>query len=423
MCGVQRLTDLLQAGAAADPTAPALIEGDRVLSHADLMVQVDALASLLQRWLGPADRSTKGRIGPRVGLCASNSIRHVVAYLAILRAGAVWVPVNPWDGAGVNRTLVRQAELDLLLMEAECADYVGAGSVSAILIDEGGELDRHLNRALGEQPVTTPEGPEDILGIRFTGIAAGSSRGVLLPARSFRSVSGRLGELYGFGREDTFLLATPLSQDIAHFILPVLAAGGRHLLLPDAGPAGILEALRQVTLTYLPPELAPLLLGEEGFGPGGFPTLRHLVSGAGPLLPAVALDSFGPRLSMLYGVPEAPLVITALPASEMADGTLRGTVGRAGGTVRVGLLGPDGGIRETDGEGEVVVAGDIVMSGYLDAPVETAAAFHDGWLRTGDLGQFDEKGYLTLKGRLPRQGGADEAGPLSLDRPCLSVGA
>lgn len=396
-----RLTDLLEAGASINPAAPALVEDGRVLSHMDLLVQVDALASLLQRWLGPGDRAPTGRIGPRVGVCALNSIRHVMAFLAILRAGAVWVPINPHDGREVNRTLVRQADLDLLLVEADCAECVGTGSVSALLIDEGGELDRHLNRTLGDRPGTVPEGAEDIVCIRFVGTQGGRSRGVLLPARSFLSVQRTLERLFAPVAADISLLAAPLSEDAAHFILPVLGAGGTHRLLRHAGPAGILDALRQeVTLAYLPPAYLPLLLGERDFAPSDFPTLRHLACGTEGLLPdltALALERFGPRLAVLFGLPEAPLTISTLGAAEMEEAGLRATVGPACEDSRIALLGPDGVLRQEPGAaGEVLVTGDLVMAGYLDAPVETEAAFHEGWLRTGEVGTLDDRGHLTL---------------------------
>ncbi|MFC7335204.1 class I adenylate-forming enzyme family protein [Rhodocista pekingensis] len=401
MSAARRLTDPLEAGAALDAAAPALIEDGRVLSHQDLLVQVDALASLLQRWLSPGDRSATGRIGPRVGVCALNSMRHVIAVLAIFRAGAVWVPINPHHGPEINRTLIRQADLDLLLIEADCAPAVGTGSVSALLIDEGGELDRHLNRALGDRPGMVPEGAEDIVCIRFVGIPEGRFRGILLPARCFLGVQLTLERLFAPVAADLSLLAAPLSEDAVHFVLPVLGAGGAHRLLRHAGPAGILDALRQeVTLAYLPPALVPLLLGEGDFAPSDFPALRHLACGAGGLPPGLAArarERFGPRLSTLFGLPEAPLTVAALGGAEMGETGPGASVGPPCEGSRIALLEPDGVLRQEPGAvGEVVVAGDLVMAGYLNAPVETDAAFHEGWLRTGEVGALDARGHLML---------------------------
>ena len=95
---------------------PALIDGDRIVTHGELIARVDALAADLHR--RGLDR------GRRIGLCAANNWRHVVAYLAILRAGAVWVPLNPRNGPGLNADLQRRAELDMLFVDQPSREQI-----------------------------------------------------------------------------------------------------------------------------------------------------------------------------------------------------------------------------------------------------------------------------------------------------------
>jgi fatty-acyl-CoA synthase len=166
--------------------------------------------------------------------------------------------------------------------------------------------------------------------------------------------------------------------------------------------AAILDELkRRVTTVFMPPTLIYLLMGEARFGPRDFPALRRLTYSAAPMPPArvaEALARFGPVLDSLYGQTEAPMAITALTPADMADPALAGSVGRPFAGTPVRILTADDGVAEV-GEGEVLVGGDLARTTYLDDPQATAAARHDGWLRTGDIGRLGADGRLTLIGR------------------------
>jgi acyl-CoA synthetase (AMP-forming)/AMP-acid ligase II len=185
-------------------------------------------------------------------------------------------------------------------------------------------------------------------------------------------------------------------------VLPVLAAGGAHVLLARPDRPRILEALkRRVSVVFMPPTLITLLMAEADFGPADFQRLRHLTWSAAPMAPArvaEAIARFGPVISTLYGQTEAPMAITGLSATEMTDPALADSVGRPFPGTPVRLLTGDGRLL-AQGEGEVVVGGDLARTRYLDDPAQTAAARHDGWLRTGDLGRIGADGVLRLIGR------------------------
>jgi acyl-CoA synthetase (AMP-forming)/AMP-acid ligase II len=108
---------------------------------------------------------------------------------------------------------------------------------------------------------------------------------------------------------------------------------------------------------------------------------------------------FGPVLETAYGQVEAPQVVTVMRAAEFEDARNIGSVGRPTFMTEVAILGPSARRLPAGEVGEIGVRGDLVMSGYLDQPDLTAQALVDGWLRTGDLGTLDERGYLFLKGR------------------------
>ena len=132
--------------------------------------------------------------------------------------------------------------------------------------------------------------------------------------------------------------------------------------------------------------------------------LRTVVYGGGPMYVdslKKAMAAFGPIFVQLYGQGEAPMTITGLRRADHvdADDAILGSVGYARSGVDVAVLRADGRPAAAGEIGEIVCRGDVVMSGYWHNPEATAATLQDGWLRTGDMGSFDDAGYLTLRDR------------------------
>ena len=132
--------------------------------------------------------------------------------------------------------------------------------------------------------------------------------------------------------------------------------------------------------------------------------LRTVVYGGGPMYVdslKKAMAAFGPIFVQLYGQGEAPMTITGLRRADHldADDAILGSVGYARSGVDVAVLRDDGTPAAIGEIGEIVCRGDVVMSGYWNNPEATAATLQNGWLRTGDMGSFDDRGYLTLRDR------------------------
>ncbi len=378
---------VIYEAAAGRADRPALIDGPRTVSHGELFALADALAgSLARRGLAT---------GSRIGLCAGNSWRHVAAYLAILRAGAVWVPLNPRNGPSLNGDLRRRAGLDLLLADGEARPQFD---------DHRGmlPLEDWIDGAGGDAPPPIDDDPDADFAIKFTGGSTGTPKGVVQSRRSALAALRSMQAYYRFEPADVNLAVAPLTHGSSHYILPVLAAGGAHVLLARPDRAAILSELkRRITVAFMPPTLIYLLMEEAAFGPEDFPALRHLTWSAAPMPPArirQAIERFGPVLGALYGQTEAPMAITALTPDQVVRPELQDSAGYPFPGTPVRVLTADGDVAAT-GEGEILVGGDLAATRYLDDPAATDAARRDGWLRTGDLGRLESDGRLTILGR------------------------
>ena len=367
---------------------PALIDGKTTITHAALIDGVEAAAAdLIRRGVRPGDR---------IGLCAANSADHVVAYLAILRAGAVWTPLNPRNGARLNTEFQARARPALTLYDA--ASMAATGACSRPLPLEDWLAD--LPPAADLPPIH--DDPAAPFALKFTGGSTGVPKGVVQSQASGRAALESMAGFYGFTAGDVNLAVAPLTHGSSHYILPVLAAGAAHVLLAEPDRAAILSELkRRVSVAFMPPTLIALLMAEASFAPEDFPALRHITYSAAPMSPdriAEAIARFGPVISTLFGQTEAPMAIAGLSPAEMLDPALRASVGRTFPGTRVAVLDAAGAVH-VHGEGEVLVAGDLARTEYLDAPNLTAASRHEGWLKTGDIGRLDPDGLLTLIGR------------------------
>ncbi|OYW88118.1 MAG: hypothetical protein B7Z20_03360, partial [Sphingobium sp. 32-64-5] len=186
---------------------------------------------------------------------------------------------------------------------------------------------------------------------------------------------------------------------------PVLAAGGCNILLDGAKAPQISATILNegITASFMPPTLIYSLIDHANAAGIRYTGMRHLIYGAAPMPMArirQAQEVFGPHIAAIYGQTEAPTMISAITARELAQDENIESVGRPCPFNDVQIMGPDGTILPSGETGEVVIRGDLVMRGYLNRPDLTEQTIVDGWLHTGDLGSFDERGYLFLKDRL-----------------------
>jgi len=249
----------------------------------------------------------------------------------------------------------------------------------------------------------------------FTSGTTGRPKGVMLTHGNIGThAQGTISEL-GLSASDVWLHAAPMFHLAdAWATLAITQAGGRHVFAPrfEEGPVLDLFEREGVTLTNLVPTMLQRLVAHPGMDTRRFPALRRILSGGAPIAPAVVrrvIEAFRCEYVQTYGLTETSPFLTfsllaprqrELPEEEQL--ALRARTGRPFHAVEVEVRGADGRPVPHDDAtvGEVVARGPTVTPGYWNDAEATAAAFADGWLRTGDLATVDSEGFLLIRDRV-----------------------
>ncbi len=393
--------DFFWRAAARWPGNVAIDAPEGAIRYDALADRVAALAAALVA-LDPAPQS-------RVGICAGNSAEHIAALLAVLACGKVWVPLNPKSTRPEIRRIVDATEPSILVVDAACAGLLeGAPGVRIYSgLPPAGEPTVAALAAVhagAPRPVFTLP-PDAIQAIKFTGGTTGAPKGVMQPYRAWMANIVNQIHAWGFDEHERYIVAAPITHGTSTYLLPILAQGGCHVVLAEAGAEAVRTAFRERggTACFMPPTLVYMLMALPGASRADFPRLRRLIYGGAPMPPEKireVRDFFGPVLGTTYGQTEAPQILTVMRPRDFDDERNWAAVGLAGWFSDVAVMSPDGRLLPPCEVGEVVARGDLVMTGYWRLPEKTGETLVDGWLHTGDRGMIDERGYLYLKDRL-----------------------
>lgn len=342
--------------------------------------------------------------GTRVGIGAANSVDHLIALLATLAAGKVWVPLNPRNGDPELRRIVEFVEPSVVFADTEMLERLSGIACPLRHLDDLQQGARDFANVLMGPLSKGGVSLDQAQAIKFTGGTTGFPKGVIQPLRAWNAnIATQIHEL-GLTVNDRYLVAAPITHGTSTYMLPLLGAGGALIFPSHTKPSGLLDAAQQhaATIFFAPPTLILSLVEEQKRAPRPLKSLRYMVYGGAPMRPEQILDAqsvFGQIVCTSFGQTEAPQIIAFLPPSEMHGENLA-SVGRPTLLTQVAIVRNDGTPLPAGEEGEIAVRGDLVMSGYLNAREETQKTVIEGWLRTGDAGVFNEKGYLFLRDRI-----------------------
>jgi malonyl-CoA/methylmalonyl-CoA synthetase len=310
----------------------------------------------------------------------------VLIYLACIRSGAVFVPMN---------TAYTDAEVEYLVSDAEPAVFVGdRGTIS------GDDLAEHAAASDGSFDDTGVT-PDDLAAILYTSGTTGRPKGAMLTHRNLASNAATLCAAWGFRPDDVLLHTLIVSHAHGLFVAIncTLANGTPMIFLPKFDVDAVIEQLPRSTVFMGIPTYYTRLLADERFDAKLCENMRLFVSGSAPLL-ASTHDEFrartGHAILERYGMTE-----TVMNTSNPLDGERRpGSVGPALPGIEVRVTDTDDRPLPKGEIGGVQVRGPNVFTGYWKRPELKETEFTpDGFFRTGDLGCFDADGYLRIVGR------------------------
>lgn len=397
------------ARAAADPHAVALVDGDTTVTYRQLARRAGRLAHAL-RGLGVAPRD-------RVGVCLDRGADLVVVLLAVMTAGAVYVPMDPTSPAERLAYTAEDAGLSVVLVGTGTA---GAAPFAAGVAVEQARLEE-LAEGAPEEPPVTGTGPDDPAYVIYTSGSTGRPKGVVVPHRNVSDLLSATAPDFGLGPGDVWSWFHSAAFDFSVWeIWGCLLTGGRLVVVPYwtcRSPEDFRELLSKERVTVLsqtPSAFARLLELERGPGRGTL-DVRLVIFGGEPLDARSLTPWFdahpesGCRVVNMFGITETTVHVTAQTVTRAEALSGSRSVGRAIPGWSVRILDGRGRLLPPGSPGEIAVAGDGVALEYLNQPELTARRFvpdPDGPGRlylSGDLGALLPDGRLEHLGRLDDQ--------------------
>ncbi len=387
-------------GSVDDPgrTAIEMPDGERY-SYLDLVALSARIANVL------AARGVKP--GDRVAVKVDKSFAALVLYLATLRAGAVYLPLNIAYTIAETDYFLGDAEPTLVVCDPREEQEIGivAARISASVETLDGTGNGSLTEAASSASpyfASVPRAPDDLAAILYTSGTTGRSKGAMLTHDNLLSNAATLRKEWRFTSNDVLIHALPIYHTHGLFVASnvTFMAGGSLFLLPKFDAEEIVRLMPRATVLMGVPTFYVRMLQQPQLNHEVTGNIRLFVSGSAPLLAETHRAwkaRTGHAILERYGMTETNM-ITSNPYQ---GARVPGAVGLPLPGVSVRTADPDTGSELPVGEiGMIEVRGPNVFKGYWRMPEKTAAEFRaDGFFVTGDLGKFDAQGYLHIVGR------------------------
>jgi malonyl-CoA/methylmalonyl-CoA synthetase len=344
--------------------------------------------------------------GDRVAVQTGKSLDQVLLYLASLRIGAVYVPLNTGYLADEVRYFLGDAEPRLFVCDParEAAGRPLAEAAGSRIATLGTNSDGSLLDAVAESSGTAPPTSltdADLAAIVYTSGTTGRSKGAMITHGNLSSNAHALISTWQIGASDVLLHALPLFHIHGLFVAlnTLLLAGGRVRLLPSFEPAAVLAGFARASLFMGVPTYYTRLLATPGLDRSSTAGIRLFICGSAPLLPQTMADfeaRTGHQVVERYGMSECGIICS----NPVHGPRVPGTVGRPLPGVELRIVTDTGAPVVKGAPGVIEVRGPGVFSGYWRMPAKTAGEFKgDGFFVTGDIGREDDHGYIHIVGR------------------------
>ena len=344
--------------------------------------------------------------GDRVAVQTEKSLAQVILYLAILRCGAIYVPLNTAYRSEEVGYFLADSEPRLLVCDpgnAAALEPLASACGAAVLTLDGsgsGTLNEAIERAPPAVSAVTA-GSSDLATIVYTSGTTGRAKGAMLTHGNLLDNAHALISAWDISANDVLLHALPLFHIHGLFVAlnPLLLAGGRVQLLRSFDPVAVIAGFPSATLFMGVPTHYTRLLATGALNRHNTATIRAFICGSAPLLVQTFREfeaATGQRLIERYGMSECGIICS----NPLNGARVPGAVGLPLAGVELRIAAESGAPVERGAAGMIEVRGPHVCAGYWRMPVETAAERRDdGYFRTGDIGRVDAAGYLHIVGR------------------------
>lgn len=390
------------------PDALASFTGDRCVTWAEVNDRACRLANLLVDQYGV-------QRGDRVAVLVSNRIEVLEAVGGCAKAGAVYVGLNFRLGEPEYRDIFENCTPTVIIADGELAPmaaHLVEGTGATVLdLDDPDSYESQLTSASEGTPESEQEiSLTDDFCIVYSSGTTGRPKGILFDVGSVLQHASVAVREYELTSRTRWLTVIPHNSSMQITIAPLVLLGGAVGFADNRGfrPERFVSEIRQhnITHTFLVPTMLVRLL-EAGISAEDVPSLETIGYGSAPIAPdrvRMLVERFGPVFVQLYGMAEIASIGTMLRKSDHKDAAdghpeLLSTVGRESLLVTVRLLDEVGHEVGPGEAGEIVFGTPYTMTGYYAEPDRTAESLVDGWMHSGDIGQWIDGGYLKIVGR------------------------
>lgn len=403
---LERVADIIRSRAATSPDHVAIRTADRTSTFAEL----DATSSRI----GQALIAEGVRPGDRVAYIGGNSPDFLAVLYGAAKAGAIATAVN---------TLLAEPEITSILDDAEpCVVIVGTGDERCVPGALAARTPRRvvsttttpLDDWIADHPAQDPHadaGGDATALVLYSSGTTGHPKGVMLTGHNVAAALSGVQNLLELNESSVAMAPIPFFH-ISGLGLALVATlvGAELIVLAPTDPEGLIRDLEQYRVSHavVVPTVIQRLLSMPETLASAWPHLRYVIYGASPIpapLLRQAIDAFGCKFVQSYGLTESSGGVTILDHADHQRGLdeprLLTSAGRPLPGVGLQITDPHTQTAVAPGDrGEIWLSGRHTMAGYWQRPEATATAFHEDWLRTGDIGLVDDEGYLFIVDRL-----------------------
>jgi fatty-acyl-CoA synthase len=411
-----RAIDYFDKGAEANLDRTAILAAETSWTYREMKAETEKIACAL--WAsGLRDQET-------AGIYSHNDGRVLFCMLGIMRAGAVWVPINYRNAIDANVEYMNYVEMACLFYHSQFRDAVleikqRVPSLRCLVCLDGEDGEHPSLEAFTERTagVELPDwgdahgNPDRLAGLVPTGGTTGPAKGVRVTNLALGTMTEMAAHYWGGDIEHAVCLNTaPLSHAAGVLAFAMCSLGATHVIMPRFEALEVLRNIERyrVTHLYLPPTALYNLLAHPEVCNFDYSSLRGFLLAGSPVAPDKlknAVDVFGPCMCQSYGQTEAPMILTFLDAKTVA-GAAAGdhperlaSCGKPTLAVRLAVMDDTGRILSTGERGEIAARGSLICGGYYKLPDATAEIRAHGWHHTGDVGYMDEEGYVYIVDR------------------------